>query len=229
MNRKVLVKLDNVGVSFGKTAVLEGIDLEIHEREVVALIGLNGAGKTTLLKAILGIYKPSTGSVKVNARRIGYVPQRLNFDRSIPITVGELLQAYGGEAATIKSKLTLTGGSHLVRKRVGDLSSGELQRVLLANALLSNPELLLLDEPMTGVDVIGERSFLEVIKRLQDEQDVAIILVSHDIHLVYRYADRVLCINKTMLCQGPPNAIIDDSGFLELFGDYLIPYEHEHN
>jgi len=229
MSQKVLVKTENLGVSFGKAVVLENISLEIYQREVVALIGLNGAGKTTLLKTILGIYRPSSGSVKVNTRRLGYVPQRLNFDRSIPITVKELLQAYGGKNNAIEDKLALAGGLHLISRRVGDLSGGEFQRVLLASALLPEPELLLLDEPTSGIDVVGERSFFEIVKKLQDEQDVAIVLVSHDIHQVYRHATRVVCINKTMLCQGPPHTIAGDSGFQELFGDYLIPYGHNHS
>lgn len=130
--------------------MLENIDLEIFEREAIALIVLNGSGKTTLLKTMLGIYRSSAGSVVVNTRRIGYVPQTLNFDRSIPVIVKELLKAYGGRGNDIEAKLLLAGGPHLIHKKVGYLSGGELQRVLLANALLSEPRLLLLDEPTPG-------------------------------------------------------------------------------
>jgi zinc transport system ATP-binding protein len=224
-----LVNIENLTIRFGELTVIEGINLRIYPGEVLAIIGLNGAGKTTLLKAILGIYKPAAGRVTVHTKRIGYVPQSLNFDRSIPLTVKELLRAYSKKATDTETKLSAVGAIHLINKGVGSLSGGELQRVLLANALLSEPELLLLDEPTSGVDVVGEKGFFELIKDLQDGQSMGIVLVSHDIHLVYRYATQIICINKTMMCQGTPNEVAVDSSFIELFGEYLIPYEHEHN
>ncbi|MDI6715505.1 MAG: metal ABC transporter ATP-binding protein [Actinomycetota bacterium] len=232
MSESPIVEIKNLNVAFGGNTALEGINLSIYPSEVIAVIGLNGAGKTTLLKTMLGIYKPSSGLVKLNAKKIGYVPQSLSFDRSIPLTVKELLRAYSSKKQSIREetrrKLNLVGALHLENKRVGDLSGGELQRVLLANALLSDPELLLLDEPTTGIDVVGEKGFLEIIKTLQDEQRMAIVLVSHDIHLVYRYATRIVCIHRKMMCQGPPHTIAENLDFVKLFGNYLTPYEHEH-
>lgn len=228
-NHKPVVKAKNLKVSFGKITALKDISFSLYHGEVMAIIGLNGAGKTTLLKTILGIYKPSQGSIEVNTAKIGYVPQALNFDRSIPLTVRELLQSYSGSKSGIEEGLALTGGAKLINKKVGDLSGGELQRVMLTNALLAKPELLLLDEPTTGVDVLGEQSFFEIIKGLQDKKNMAIVLVSHDIHLVYRYASKIICINRTMMCQGTPREVAANTDIVKLFGGYLIPYEHEHH
>lgn len=232
MIKSPLVEVDNVSVIFGKSVAVENVSINIYRGDILAIIGLNGAGKTTLLKAILGIYKPATGSIKVHTKRIGYVPQVLNFDRTIPLTVKELLQTYRNGTKKVKDieeNLGLTGALHLIDKKVGDLSGGELQRVMLANALLSEPELLLLDEPTTGIDVIGEKSFFDIIKSLHDQYEIAIVLVSHDIHMVYRHATQIVCINRRMMCQGPPHEVAVNGSIAKLFGGYLAPYEHEHD
>jgi len=232
MIKSPLVEVDNVSVIFGKSVAVENVNINIYRGDILAIIGLNGAGKTTLLKAILGIYKPAAGSISVHTKRIGYVPQVLNFDRTIPLTVRELLQTYRNGTKKVKDieeKLGLTGALHLIDKKVGDLSGGELQRVMLANALLSEPELLLLDEPTTGIDVIGEKSFFDIIKGLHDQYEMAIVLVSHDIHMVYRHATQIVCINRKVMCQGPPHEVAGNGSIATLFGGYLAPYEHEHD
>lgn len=228
MAAKPLAEVKNLSVRFGDIVAIEGIEFSIYPGEVVAVIGLNGAGKTTLLKTMLGVYKPTTGAIAINTRRVGYVPQLLNFDRTIPLTVRELLQTYNS-SSQIEQKLALTGGRHLLNKKVGDLSGGELQRVLLANALLAEPELLLLDEPTTGIDVVGEQTFFGIVKDLQDKCNMGIILVSHDIHMVYRHATRIVCINRTMMCSGTPHEVAANANLAELFGGYLTLYKHEHD
>jgi ABC-type Mn2+/Zn2+ transport system ATPase subunit len=222
--------MEDVEVRLGTNIILYHLNIEIFPKQVVALIGPNGSGKTTLLRTILGVYKPTHGKVAVNAHRIGYVPQRLSFDRSIPLSVKELLYVYSQKSVEeIEEKLEMVGCLNLLKSNIGNLSGGELQRVLIANALLANPELLLLDEATAGVDIAAEHNFYDLLENLHKQYEMTVVMVSHELHMVYRHATRVYCLQGTIRCQGTPGEVVVDKTLQEVFGNYLVPYEHEHH
>jgi zinc transport system ATP-binding protein len=197
---------------------------------MVSIIGLNGSGKTTLLKSILGIYKPRTGKIIVNAAKIGYVPQNLFFDKTIPLSVFELLKVYTKKSEkAIKEKLHEVDAENLINKKIGQLSGGQLQRVLIANSLLMQPDLLLLDEPTASIDIVGEKTIYDLIKKIYNYYKITIVMVSHDIHMVFDQASKILCLNRKLYCSGTPKEISKNKEFKKIFGHNLVPYTHTHN
>ncbi|OPX84185.1 MAG: Zinc import ATP-binding protein ZnuC [Pelotomaculum sp. PtaB.Bin104] len=228
-------KLINFGVTVGKTEILQGIDLHIHCGELTALIGPNGAGKTTLLKAILGEIN-HTGKLcfldsqdRLQTPVIGYVPQRLDFDIGTPMSVLDLFAAcllswpiFLGHSKKLKERAVadLAGvqADHLLNRRLGELSGGELQRVLLAIALDPTPDLLLLDEPVSGIDVQGKDMFYELVSHLRRKFDLSIILVSHDWALVSHYADRIVLLDHTVQCCGTPHEVFSNEQIQQNYG-----------
>lgn len=230
-----LVSLSGVAVSLGGRAVLEGVDLEVAAGEIVTLIGPNGAGKSTLLHVVLGLVKPARGLVRVKpGLKTGYIPQRVKVDPVLPLTVRRFLnlpQRHG--IAALEAALVRVGADYVMEQPVSALSGGELQRVLLARALLREPELLILDEPLQGVDLSGQTSLFNLIGSLREELGCAIIMVSHDLHIVMAGTDRVVCLNRHVCCSGKPEAISHDPAYLELFGPQaareLALYSHHHD
>jgi zinc transport system ATP-binding protein len=234
------LEIENVSVQFGDMVVLDGVSMEVSSGEIVALIGPNGAGKTTLLKAALGLIPVRQGTIRffgkpINAlgadrARLGYVPQRLELDRTIPITVRELISVntprpyYSLEG--VKRVLAEVDAEQLIDRRAGQLSGGELQRVLLAMNLLRDPKLLFLDEPATGIDLEGERLFYDIMEHLRSDRGMAVIMVSHDISVVYRFASRVVCINRRIMCQGSPGDVLNDEALERIYGHAAAIYEH---
>jgi len=229
-------KLESFGVTIGKTEILRDINLHIHCGELTALIGPNGAGKTTLLKAIMGEV-PHTGTLRFldikncHTRKplIGYVPQKLEFDSGSPISVLDLFSAgltarpvFWGHTARQREHtaeiLSVVQAEHLLDRRLGDLSGGELQRVLLALALEPCPDLLLMDEPVSGVDAHGRELFYNMVSCLRQDYDLSIILVSHDLAMVARHADRVLFIDHTLLCSGTPQEVFSSENIRRTYG-----------
>lgn len=224
--------ITNLGVTLNGHEILRDINLHIHCGELTAVIGANGAGKTTLIKAILGEI-PHSGKIEfTNAGRIGYVPQRLDFDPSSPTTVLDLFTASltrvpvwlisSRQQNRIRKSLALVQADHLLVRRLGSLSGGELQRVLLALALEPIPNLLLLDEPAAGVDQNGLELFYRLVSSLRRKYDLAIILVSHDLDMVAEYADRVVLINEqTIACGGTPQEVFQHTEAVKIFGSGL--------
>lgn len=209
--------------------ILDNISLELFEHEIVSLIGLNGSGKTSLLRLIIGMYKPEQGAVELFTKKIGYVPQRLDFDRSMPLSVADLLSIYSNQSLKLINKtLKDVQAEHLAENKIGILSGGELQRVLIANALLQKPELLLLDEATSGIDLAGEKSFYELIEEIYLKYGMAIVIVSHDIHTVFSKSSRVYCLDGKICCHGSPEDISKHPEFTKLFGRYVAPYQHVH-
>lgn len=225
---QVIIK--DLSITAGKQVILEKVNLTINKGEIISLIGLNGSGKTTLLKAIIGLIKPSQGKISLKAKQIGYVPQRLEIDRTIPITVTELIKTYNPDASVNKilASLDEVDAQNLAKAQIGNLSGGELQRVLIANALIKSPDLLLLDEATAGIDINGADLFYQLIKKIHARYQPTIILVSHDIHAVFSNSDRVYCLNHCICCHGTPRTVYDNPEFKKLFGNYLSPYLH-HN
>jgi zinc transport system ATP-binding protein len=229
-------KIENINVKYGKTVILDNVNLHIHCGEITALIGPNGAGKSTLLKAVLGQIRHS-GEMKfldVKGKHngkpaIGYVPQYLNFDRTTPASVLDVflitlsnIPVWIYKSRELKKKileiLSIVQAEYLIDRRIGDLSGGELQRVLLALALYPVPDLLLLDEPVSGVDEKGMNLFYNIVSDLRKNYDLSIVLVSHDLELVSKFANRVILLNKKIICSGSPREVYLDSEFIGMFG-----------
>jgi zinc transport system ATP-binding protein len=233
---KPAVKVNNISFGYHTNSdVLENISFTIPVGSTTMLIGPNGSGKTTLLKIMVGLLEPTQGRVRIfgnmpkDARNnIGYVPQRLHVDASFPITVMEFLQFSDKDVSVsdITKVLEGLGVSELACSVLGKLSGGQLQRVLIARSLLHNPKILFLDEPVSGIDIGGEHSFYELIKEIQKERDITVVMVSHEVHLVSRVADQVICVNKEMLCSGTPSEALLPEVIEKLYGKDVSLYEH---
>lgn len=230
-----LVTLAGVGIRRNGRDILSGVDLDVHRGEIVTIIGPNGGGKTTLLKVILGIMAPDKGvASKTAGLKIGYVPQKLTVDPTLPLPVRRLmtLTARFG-AAEIAAALELTGVAHLIDADVSTLSGGEFQRVMLARAILGSPDLLVLDEPVQGVDFAGEVALYEMIAAIRDQRGCAILLVSHDLHVVMAATDRVICLNGHVCCAGVPHEVAESPEYVRLFGPRasgaVALYHHHHD
>ncbi|WGL18512.1 zinc ABC transporter ATP-binding protein ZnuC [Microbulbifer bruguierae] len=209
--------------------MLRDISLDLYGGEIVTVIGPNGAGKTTLLRLLLGLTRPTSGTVeRMPALRLGYMPQRLQIDGTMPMTVGRFLQL-GIDNVDVAQALARVAAPHLANARLADLSGGEMQRVLLARAAARKPQLLVLDEPTQGVDLGGQAEVYQLIAQLRDELHCGVLLVSHDLHLVMAATDRVLCVNQHICCHGHPEQVSRDPAYLEMFGDKLALYTHQHN
>jgi zinc transport system ATP-binding protein len=238
-----LIDAADVSVVLGGRAVLERVALQVDGGETVALIGPNGAGKTTLLRVLLGLLpyqgrvyvlgKPPERLTRADRQQIGYVPQALQFDRSMPLLARELLWAMLGERfhnrAAMQGVLAAVDAAHLLDKPIRTLSGGELQRVVIAAALAQQPKLLLLDEPATGIDVGVRVQFYELIERLRAEQGMGILIVSHDLSVVSRYATRVVCIHHRLICTGAPDEVLQMPLLEALYGHPVGVYTHQHD
>ncbi len=234
-----LAEARGLSVAYGGKAVLSDVHLSVLPGEIVTLIGPNGAGKTTLVRAILRLIKPSQGTVWTRpGLRIGYVPQRLSVDRTLPITVRRFLSLPSAHSLKdMRAALGAVRADHLLDDQLADLSGGELQRVLLARALLREPDLLVLDEPVQGVDFSGQIELFHLIGALRDRLGCGVLMVSHDLHLVMASTDRVLCLNRHICCAGAPEAVKRHPAYLELFGPraaaelavYSHAHDHEHD
>ncbi|WP_459207364.1 zinc ABC transporter ATP-binding protein ZnuC [Pseudomonas sp. MLB6B] len=231
---EALIRLQQVGVSFAGETVLEQIDLTVAPGQIVTLIGPNGAGKTTLVRAVLGLLKPHRGTVWRQPRlRIGYMPQKIQVDPTLPLSVLRFLRLVPGvDRATALSALQEVGAEHVIDSPIQTVSGGEMQRVLLARALLRKPQLLVLDEPVQGVDVVGQSELYRLITRLRDRYGCGVLMVSHDLHLVMSATDQVVCLNRHVCCSGHPEQVSGDPAFVELFGQTasnLAVYHHHHD
>src|SRR5579863_9235207 len=231
-----ILSVSNLSVALDGVQILSDICFTMRQGEALAVIGPNGAGKTVLFRALLGLL-PFTGAVNWRPGvKIGYVPQRFSVDRSAPITAMEffLLQSphfwrpSAAFSAQLDQELKLMGlDRRVLRKSIGELSGGETQRVLIASALLEKPSVLLLDEPTAAVDAGFEETVYALLHRVQTERGTALLLISHDLSVVYRYAQRVLCLNKSVVCQGPPVEALNPQALATLYGEASF-YQHEH-
>ena len=233
-NKKILLKVENASYYLNDKALIKEVSLEIKQGEIVTLIGPNGSGKSTTAKIALGIYKKIEGRVKRFTERIGYVPQKVSVDWTLPIRVIDFMSLTEDlKNDQINVALNLTGVDHLKNKSLSNLSGGEFQRVLIARAIAKKPELLVLDEPVQGVDFKGEIALYQLIKKISDKMKCGILLISHDLHVVMSATDYVLCLNGHVCCSGTPHHVVQDSKYKELFGDrasnILSLYEHKHD
>ena len=227
-DRKSYLSVENLNVSYSHHHVLEDISFQIERGQFVCVIGPNGGGKSTLLKALVGLLPIRSGTIRREAKNIGYVPQQLRIDSAVPLRVDEFLSLKlskrrvwfgpGQTRTTAKKKLEEIGAAHLIDRQLSELSGGEFQRILIAYALLDNPDLLLLDEPMTGLDVRGGMSFDGLLHHLNDHVGMTILMVSHDLHLVEHVSDQVLCINRTVHCHGSPDQVLQPDNLSKAYG-----------
>ena len=234
-NNNSLAKLDNVGVFRNGRWLVRGVSLEVLRGQIVTLIGPNGSGKSTTAKIALGLLEADEGVTSTSSNlRIGYVPQKLAIDWTLPLSVRRFMTLTNSLSQNeIAEALTTTGVEHVVDAEITKLSGGEFQRVLLARAIARKPQLLVLDEPVQGVDYAGEIALYELIAKVRDTLNCGILLISHDLHRVMAATDHVLCLNGHVCCSGPPKAIVQDAAYKELFGDYVTPvmahYNHQHD
>jgi len=230
-----LIDVRNVSVRAGTRLLLRDVSLCVAPGEIVTIIGPNGAGKTTLVRALLGVLPISAGSIRRRpGLRIGYVPQRLTLNTMMPVTVARLLAATVTKPREeMLARLSETGVAHLIDASAHTLSGGEFRRVLLARALLRDPDLLVLDEPLTGVDHAGELALYALIKRIRDQRGCGVLMVSHDLHVVMAATDNVICLNGHVCCTGRPQEVSQNAEYVRLFGpqaaDALAIFEHHHD
>ncbi len=237
---EILLAAEKVSITLGEVEVLQGASASLSKGEIVTIVGPNGAGKTTLVRLLLGLLKPDQGTVaRKPGLSIGYMPQKLNVDPAMPMTVGRFL------SLGVPTKLAGRGRRHQVLEEVGaadlmqsplqGISGGELQRVMLARALLREPDVLVLDEPVQGVDITGQAELYRLIRNIRDARGVGVLMVSHDLHVVMAETDRVICLNRHVCCEGHPEAVSRHPEFVQLFGDQvasaiaLYPHHHDHS
>lgn len=224
-NTNALIRLENIGLILQGREILRNVSLNVLPESVLTIIGPNGAGKSTILKIILGLQQATTGQLIRQANiHIGYVPQKFSFNPLLPLTVERFIQLGKPQKRfSLNEILTEVGIQHLQRYPIQQLSGGELQRVLLARALLGEPELLVLDEPAQGVDVSGQSELYQLLAQLKHSRGCSVLLVSHDLHLVMASSDKVLCLNQHVCCSGHPEDVSRHPEYLQLFGNLAMP------
>ena len=234
MNQSLLLKLEKVGIQINDKWLVKDVSLEVNRGEIVTLIGPNGSGKSTTVKIALGILKNFQGTVIKKTNKIGYIPQSLKIDWSMPLRVVDFMKLTGDvNTNEIRDALFLTGVSHLEKSQLNHLSGGEYQRVLIARAIAKKPQLLVLDEPVQAVDFNGEIAMYELIKKISEKLNCGILLISHDLHIVMSATDYVVCLNGHVCCHGTPVSVSKDKEYKSLFGEQasniLSVYQHHHD
>lgn len=233
-DKEALLTAVDIGFSHRGKTILSDVSLEVNKKEIITLIGPNGAGKTSLIRILLGLSLASTGKiVKKDDLRIGYVPQRIHVPEVMPLRVFDFLNVtnlYNAEQC--QHMLDEVNCGYLLYSAMQTISGGEMQRVLLARALLKKPQLLVLDEPASGMDIIGQQALYETIREIRDKHGCGILMVSHDLHLVMAATDRVICLNTHICCTGHPDDVSEHPEYIKLFGDAiegLALYSHHHD
>ncbi|MDG6774031.1 ATP-binding cassette domain-containing protein [Thiomicrorhabdus sp. ZW0627] len=247
----LLIKAEHISHQFAQTEVLNNVSLEIHSGEIVTLIGPNGAGKSTLLKILLNLLQPTAGKVtRRSDLNIGFMPQKIQIDPTFPMTVGNFLNLgrpkrnndtngwkrffnfSAHDTTEIQEVIDELNIRHLLNQPIQKVSGGQMQRILLARALIREPNLLVLDEPVQGVDLQGQTELYHYINELRKRRNLGILMVSHDLHIVMRNTDQVLCLNQHLCCSGTPQTVSQTPEFIAIFGqagNELALYEHHHD
>lgn len=235
METQPLIEAHHISKRHGEHMTVNRVTLAIGAGEIVTIIGPNGAGKTTLLRMLVGLEQPDDGHIHLKEKlRIGYMPQQLSFPPSIPMTVAWFLKFFGGkDAASLARVVAEVGVEDLLSQSIHSLSGGELRRVMFARALLNNPELLVLDEPMADVDVNGQAELYKLIETTAKARNCAVLMVSHDLHVVMASTHRVVCLHHHICCEGAPQHVNQNPEFIALFGHELAArlalYHHHHD
>ena len=229
MPEQTLLKVENLSVELEGLTIIKGVSFELKKEEVLAIVGPNGAGKSVLLKTLLGFFPPSAGKFEwAPGTACGYLPQRFHIDHYLPMTVGEFLKLKPNPKYSIHKVLELVEiDRHWLGKNLATFSSGQLQKILLAWAIIDQPQVLLFDEPTENVDVVAQKSIYDLLHHLKDTLEISVILISHDLNIVYRYASQVLCLNHAMTCYGEPMKVLNNETLSKLYGDHAFFY-HQH-
>ncbi|HOK35511.1 MAG TPA: metal ABC transporter ATP-binding protein [Candidatus Pacearchaeota archaeon] len=224
---EIILKVENLSVELDGKEVIKNLSFEVKRGDILTILGPNGAGKTTLLKTLLGIL-PYKGKIEwKEGIKTGYVPQRLPFIKDIPISILEFLKLKNGDIKKIKEILNSIGFEEdFLEKEMGELSSGQFQRILIAWVLLGDPDILLFDEPTSGIDILGKETIYQLLERLKKEKNLTILLVTHDLSVIYKFSNYVLCLNKCPICQGSPKEILTKEALQKLYGEEIKFYEH---
>ena len=234
-NQETVLTVENLGVKFDDNEVLKGLNFFVQKGDALAIVGPNGSGKSVLFRALLGLV-PYSGKIQwAPGLKISYVPQKFNIDKDLPLSVEEFLKFKEKNPEKIMKALKAVGITdehhiehHVLKERLGWLSGGQIQRVLIAWSILDSPDVLLFDEPTAGIDVGGEETIYNLLKKLKDERGFTILLISHDLNIVYKYANNVICVNKEMVCYGEPSVVLDPASLAKLYGGEAGFYKHEH-
>lgn len=227
--KNTILKVDNLNVKLEGEQILEDLSFEVEEGEVLAILGPNGAGKTVLLKTLLFLL-PYQGQIKWREDvKIGYVPQRLPFIKDMPLSVKEFFNL--GKIPfndTLEILKSIGLEENILLKKIGDLSSGQFQRILIGWALASNPQVLLFDEPLTGIDIGGQETIYSFLERLKRDKNLTVLFVTHELSIIYSLADRIICLNKRMLCSGVPKEVLTPERISDLYSGKVKFYQHRH-
>ena len=232
---ELLAKAENITVTRDSDIILDDVTLHVAPHDFITILGPNGAGKSVLLKVLMGLEKPDSGGIETKDKlRVGYVPQRLQPNPSMPLNVKRFLTVAQNISNNQLNDISEeTGISTLLNKQLYSLSGGELQRVLLARSLMGDPELLVLDEPAQNLDIAGQLSFYKLLDKVYNERKIAILMVSHDLHMVMASTKQVICLYKHICCSGTPQIVAKDPEFKKLFGEdmasFMATYQHSHN
>jgi len=230
-----LIELEHINVVWDNFKVLDDVNLIIEPRDFITVVGPNGAGKSTLLKCILGVIKPKSGNLlKATNLKISYVPQRMSIPESLPLRVSDFLVLNKNFKCDWADRyLEMTSIKSLLRKQIRNLSGGEFQQVLIARALIDEPQLLILDEPAQNLDIQSQTRFYDSIEKIYESVPLAVLMVSHDLHLVMSQTKRVICLFHHVCCTGKPGEVIEDPEFITLFGEdfsnMMRSYQHQHD
>jgi zinc transport system ATP-binding protein len=240
--KETILKVHELGVKLENHQILNNLSFFVKKGDVLALVGPNGAGKSVLFRTLLGLV-PYSGEVEWQENlKINYIPQKFYIDKDTPLTVEEFLKFKNKDINHVISTLISVGitddahpgevehfvKEHLLQHRIGWLSGGQLQRVLIAWSILDNPDVLLFDEPTSGIDIGGEETIYNLLETLRQERNLTILLISHDLNIVYKYANNVICLNREMTCFGAPKIVLDPRALTELYGGETSFYRHEH-
>ncbi|OGM89421.1 ABC transporter ATP-binding protein [Candidatus Wolfebacteria bacterium RBG_13_41_7] len=226
-----ILEVKNLNVSFGKEKIIENLSFNLKTGENLVILGPNGAGKTVLLKTLLGIY-PFSGGIKWKENvKIGYVPQKFMLEKTVPLTVEEFFRFRKISEEEIVNVIESVGikNKSVLKNKIGEISSGQLQRILIAWALVDNPEVLIFDEPTAGIDIEGEETIYKLLAEIEKERNLTIIMVTHDLSVVYKIADVALCLNRRFSCYGVPQEVLNSENFRKMYGEEIKFYKHEHH
>jgi zinc transport system ATP-binding protein len=227
MGEKIFLKVENLNVELEREEILKNLSFEVKEGEVLTILGPNGAGKTVLLKTLLEIL-PYKGKIEWQPEiKIGYVPQRLPFIKDVPLSVEEFFKLKGVSEKEIKEILNSMGFEEdFLNKKMGELSSGQFQRILVGWALIGNPNVLLFDEPTAGIDIGGQETIYTLLTKLKEKRNLTILLVTHDLSVVFKFSNYVICLNKCPICQGSPKKVLTPETLRHLYGEEVKFYVH---
>lgn len=233
MENNEVLSVRDLTVKIRNEKIVDGLSFEVNRGDVLAIIGPNGAGKTTLFRALLGII-PSEGEIKWRPGiKIGYVPQRMEIETDVPLTVFEFLKLRGSKnftkAKAVEALKKVSLSPEILNQGFGEISVGQRQRILIAWSLLGEPDILLFDEPTADIDIKGQESIYQLLYHLQDKFELTIILISHDLSIVYKYAEKVLCLNRRQVCFGVPEDALKPERIKELYAGERGYYQHKHD